>query len=303
MAQHTEFRVGTASWTDPTLIKSDLFYPPSLTTAEDRLRFYAEHFDTVEVDSSYYALLSERVAQAWVKRTPPGFIFNLKAYAMLTQHTAVVARMPRVLREMLPAAAQAAPQIRTPPSPMLALAFQMFNAAAQPLRAAGKLGMMLFQFPPYVTCNPRNLDYLAALPERLPGSEIAVEFRHPSWVVPEERRKQTLNFLQAHKLYYVSVDAPRGPAIVPSFVAASGPQIYMRFHGRNAATWFKKGQTAAERYKYLYAERELAEAAGRLREPRGIERAYVIFNNCYSNFGIMNATTMKQILTHPDPRQ
>lgn len=83
-----EFRVGTASWTDPTLVKSDLFYPPSVRIAEDRLRFYAERFSTVEVDSTYYALPAERNAELWAERTPVDFLFNVKAYALMTQHPA-----------------------------------------------------------------------------------------------------------------------------------------------------------------------------------------------------------------------
>lgn len=301
MAQTTQFLVGTASWTDPTLINSDLFYPPSLTTAEARLRFYAARFDTVEVDSTYYGMLSERTARTWVERTPDEFKFNLKAFALLTQHPTEVSRLPQVLRRML---AADVPARLSRPSPEVRMkAFEMFRAAAQPLVEAGKLGMMLFQFPPYFVCNLANQDYLAELPALMPAVDLAIEFRHPSWVIPAERRQQTLDFLRLHGLYYTSTDAPAGPSIAPSFVAASGSQVYMRFHGRNAQTWFKKGITPAQRYRYLYAERELAQAADQLRATGGIARAYVIFNNCYANYGVMNAATMKEILAHPGPRQ
>jgi uncharacterized protein YecE (DUF72 family) len=109
MPSRPQFLVGTASWTDPTLVKSDVFYPPSLKTAEERLRFYAAQFNTVEVDASYYALISERNAELWAERTPPGFVFNIKAFAMLTQHPVDTARLPATLKSMLPADQRAAP--------------------------------------------------------------------------------------------------------------------------------------------------------------------------------------------------
>jgi len=302
MADNVSFMVGTASWTDPTLVKSDLFYPPSLKNAEERLRFYASHFNTVEVDSSYYTLLSEKAAAAWVQRTPPGFIFNIKAFALLTQHAAETARLPNALKQMLSDKEQGLERIGKPSPRVLEHAFEMFWSALAPLRQAQKLGMLLFQFPPYFTCQSANFDYLAGLRERLAQARIAVEFRHPSWVVEGQRRDETMDFLRRNGLYYVSVDCPQGPSIVPSFVQATGAEMYVRFHGRNRDNWFRKGISAAERFKYLYSERELEEQAGRLRGVSGVERAYVIFNNCYANFGVMNATTMAQILSRPPRR-
>lgn len=302
MGENTEFMVGTASWTDPTLVKSDLFYPLSLKTAEDRLRFYASHFNTVEVDSSFYALLGEKTAKAWVARTPPDFIFNVKAFAMLTQHPADTARLPNAIKELLTEKEKAQRSITRPSAKVLDLAFEMFWSALEPLKQADKLGMLLFQFPPYFICKDHNLDYLAALRERLADTQLAIEFRHPSWVQEGQRRHETMEFLRRNRLCYVSVDCPQGPSIMPSFLEATGEQMYIRFHGRNRETWFKKGISAAERFKYLYSERELAEQAERIRQVEGVKRAYVIFNNCYSNFGVMNATTMAQILARPARR-
>jgi uncharacterized protein YecE (DUF72 family) len=302
MAASISFMAGTASWTDPTLVKSDLFYPPSLKTAEERLRFYAGHFNTVEVDSSYYTLLAEKTAKAWVERTPPGFMFNLKAFALLTQHPAETARLPVALKQLLNDQEKGLARINRPSAQVLDLAFEMFWSAAAPLREAGKLGMLLFQFPPYFVCKSANFDYLAGLRERLPQATLAIEFRHPSWVLEGQRRQETMEFLRRNELCYVSVDCPQGPSIMPSFLEATAAQMYVRFHGRNRETWFKKGITAAERFKYLYSERELEEHAERLKRMSGVQRAYVIFNNCYSNFGVMNATTMAQILSRPPRR-
>ncbi|MGH8013210.1 MAG: DUF72 domain-containing protein [Candidatus Binataceae bacterium] len=292
-----EFLVGTASWTDPSLVKSDLFYPPHVTTAEARLNFYAAHFNTVEVDSTFYALPAERNARLWAKRTPERFVFNIKAFALLTQHAAEVNRLPKAVKEIMSSAERNSLHLSRPSTEVLELAFGMFWSALAPLKEAEKLGKLLFQFPPYFTCQGRNQDYLASLAERMPGADIAIEFRHPSWL-DAQHRTGTMSFLRAHQLSFVSVDAPRHASVVPSFLEITGPDAYVRFHGRNQENWFKRNITVAERFKYLYSERELAEWAGRLKEMSGVRRAFAIFNNCYGNFGIMNATTMKQMLSH-----
>src|SRR3990172_1873772 len=123
------FRVGTASWTDPTLVASGSFYPPSARTAEDRLRFYAEHFDTVEVDSTYYALPSERNAELWAERTPADFVFHVKAFSLLTTHGAETARLPRAIKELLSEENLSKPRLASPSPEVRDLAFQMFTQA------------------------------------------------------------------------------------------------------------------------------------------------------------------------------
>ncbi len=303
MGATPQFLVGTASWTDKTLIESTDFYPPDVTSAEDRLRFYATHFNTVEVDSTFYAIPAERNAELWRTRTPAGFVFNIKAFAWLTQHPTDATRLPKDIKALLPAEKRGERRLGFPASDALDLAFGMFWSALGPLHradeAGGTLGMVLFQFPPYFVKKSSNLDYIASLPERMPGASLAIEFRHPSWVIGAER-DGTMRFLREHGMYYVSVDAPEDKAIEPSFMDATGEQAYVRFHGRNRDAWFKKSATAAERFKYLYAERELAEKAAQLKSlgARGVRRAFVIFNNCYRNFGIMNGTTMANMLKH-----
>lgn len=303
MAATPQFLVGTASWTDKTLVESTDFYPPDAVSAEDRLRFYAAQFNTVEVDSTYYVIPAERNAELWRARTPPGFVFNIKAFAWLTQHQTDATRLPKEIKALLPPDQRTEKRLGFPPPAALDLAFGMFWSALGPLhradRAGGTLGMLLFQFPPYFVKKSSNMDYIAGLPERMPGASLAIEFRHPSWV-SEAQRADTTRFLREHRLYLVSVDAPEDKSIVPSFMEATGEQAYVRFHGRNRDAWFRKHATAAERFKYLYAERELAEKAAQLKSlgASGVRRAFVIFNNCYRNFGIMNATTMANMLKH-----
>jgi uncharacterized protein YecE (DUF72 family) len=300
-----QFMVGTASWTDKTLIETTDFYPPDVKTPEDRLRFYAAQFKTVEVDSTYYAIPAERNAQLWHERTPPSFMFNIKAFAWLTQHPTDASRLPKDLKQMLPEAERAQRRLNVPGKELLDAAFEMFWSSIRPLREAdashgGALGMLLFQFPPYFICKSSNMDYIASLPARMPGASLAIEFRHRSWTGEEKQRGETLKFLRSNGMYFVSIDAPEDKSIPPSFMDATGALAYVRFHGRNRDAWYGKHESAAERFKYLYAERELAGKAAQLKAlgARGVERAYVMFNNCYQNFGILNATTMSQMLSH-----
>ena len=129
----------------------------------------------------------------------------------------------------------------------------------------------------------------------MPGAAIAIEFRHNSWLEGAQRA-ETVRSLERHGLTFVSLDAP--PATVEPVFAVTGPEAYVRFHGRNRENWYKRIGSAAERFKYLYAEAELAPWAERLKSLTDVRRATVIFNNCYSNFGVMNAATMAQMLKH-----
>jgi uncharacterized protein YecE (DUF72 family) len=167
---------------------------------------------------------------------------------------------------MLPAEERSNRQLALPSKEVVAMPFQMFWSAIAPLREAGKLGMVAFQFAPYFIAKPANFDYLANLRERLPGASIAIEFRHPSWVRDETRRTETLNFLLSRGLYYTSIDAPEDSSIVPSFIEATGDQVYVRFHGKNRENWFKCNIQAAERFKYLYSKWELQLLAKRVRQ-------------------------------------
>ena len=288
-------RVGTASWTDKTLIKSGTFYPRQVTTAEGRLRFYAEHFDTVEVDSSYYALPSEKNAVLWAKRTPPNFVFHIKAYSMLTGHPTLVKSIPKVLRQELPKETLEKAQTKEFPKEIVEATFDMFQAALRPLKEAGKLGCLLFQFPPWFVPSDRAYAWLELVREKLPLHHLAVEFRNWRWITSAEKER-SLNFLKDHAFSYVVIDAPwitgsQGP------VSVTAPIVYMRFHGRNRENWFKKGIATVERYRYLYKEEELKKWAERVKgASKEADQTFVLFNNCYENYGIKNAKTLQRLL-------
>lgn len=270
------------------------FYPPEARSAESRLRFYADHFDTVEVDSTYYALPNERNAALWAVRTPADFDFTIKAFALLTQHQTDTRALPPAVRELIPADALREPRFGHPSPPVLDLCFAMFRSALQPLRAAGKLGCILFQFPPWFTARASNESYIDFCRERMGDDRLAIEFRHASWF--GDRLRHTVDFLTDRNLSLVCFDAPDAPSIPKPPFTATADIAYVRFHGHNRQAWFQRKTTAAERFKYLYTDGELRDGARKLREVRGAKTAYVVFNNCYGDYGVRNAATMKELL-------
>ena len=269
-------RIGTCSWADDSLSRS--WYPRGARSAEGRLRFYAEHFDTVEVNASYYGLPTAEQAAAWARRTPDGFLFHVKAFAMMTRHRVRVEQLPPDLQGAAPVDERGC--VIRPPRELRAEVFARFHAALEPLRAAGKLGGILIQLPPYMTCAPSALGYLEWAQEQLAGDEMLVEFRHRSWLA-EERAATVLSFLEERQMSYVAVDAPRvrGDGVCPTLVAATSPTAYVRFHGRNAGSWYRRGTSASERFDYLYPKGELAEWVEPLRElSAASERTFAMFN-------------------------
>ena len=297
-ARHQHYRIGTASWTDPTLLQAG-FYPAAARTAEARLRYYAEHFDTVEVDSSYYALPSERNAALWAERTPATFHFNIKAFALLTGHAAETRALPAVVREQLPAALRGAPRVQEVPEDVRRLCFDMFHRALEPLRRAHKLGCVLLQFPPWFGATPAHEAYVERCGDWLAGNRLAVEFRHPSWF--DGTTARTLAFLREREFSLVCLDAPAAGGIARPPYAATADVAYVRLHGRNRQAWFQRQATAAQRFKYLYDDDELRTCATRIRgsgDDGGVvpRTVYVIFNNCYADYGVRNAITMQRLL-------
>jgi len=292
-------RYGTSSWTDKTLLDSGEFYPPSATKPEERLRFYASQFPLVEVDSSYYALPSERNSELWAERTPPGFTFNVKAFGPLTGHGTLPRGLPERIRRDLPADTGDRQRIyaKDLPEPAMDLVWDMFNSALDPLAAAGKLGAVLFQFPKWFTATRGNAAYLHEVAERSRWP-VALEFRGGFWMA-EERQERTLGLLEELAFTYVGVDEPQGfPSSVPPVLATTNPDLAMvRFHGQNAETWEKQGLTAAERFRYLYSEDELRGWVPPLKELAGkAKQLHVLMNNCYSDYGVRNAAMMGRLL-------
>ena len=269
-------RVGVCSWADETLTK--VWYPKGIKSGEERLRYYAERFDVVEANSTYYRLPDRQMVENWADRTPSGFTMHVKAFGVMTRHPVKVDQLPPDLRDV---PTDARGRVDRPPREYRAEVFARFHGALEPLRSAGKLGGILMQFPPYVVPRPQSLEYLEWSQEQLRGDEMLVEFRHASWL-DEEHRAETLRFLEDHGMTYVVVDAPQtgGKNVLPTVVAATSETGYVRFHGRNAQTWNKRTGSAAERFDYLYSEDELREWVPRLKELAAeTQTAYAMFNN------------------------
>ncbi|MGH3007564.1 MAG: DUF72 domain-containing protein [Gaiellaceae bacterium] len=270
-------RIGTCSWADEALTKH--WYPKGVSSAEERLRYYAERFSTVEVDSTYYRLPDESMVARWAERTPEGFVMHVKAFGLMTRHPVKAEQLPTDLREAAPLDDRG--RVERPPREFRAEIFARFHRALEPLRASGKLGGILLQFPSYVVVKDLSLDYLRWAVEQLAGDRALIEFRHRSWL-DDENRASTLAFLEELGAAHVIVDAPKTEAknLVPTVVATTSPLAYVRMHGRNAKTWNVRGGSASDRFDYLYSSEELREWSAPLREVgEAAEEAYVLFNN------------------------
>jgi uncharacterized protein YecE (DUF72 family) len=303
MTAQERIRVGICSWTDAALIEDGSFYPRRSMSAEARLRYYARFFDTVEVNSAYYAIPDPRHARLWADRTPPGFLFNVKAYSLLTGHHPRAETLPAELRATLPSGAARTRRGEVEHASFapeaVDFATRLFGSALAPLAAAAKLGYVLFQLAPWVRFDERWLVYLASLPRRLPGMTVAVEFRHRSWF--PDHMGETLAALRAAGLAHVVVDGPVAAGAVPRVATATAGTAVVRLHGRNAEGWLRqlRGEEPAvrEKYDYLYAEAELRELlpdVDRLGEET--ERVFVSFNNNNRAYPVQNALMMKRLL-------
>jgi uncharacterized protein YecE (DUF72 family) len=288
-----EIRVGTASWTDRTLIDSG-WYPPEANNPAKRLAFYARQFPLVEVDATYYALPAEQTAAAWTERTPAGFTFNIKAFSLFTQHPTRVAALPADLRGALPDTGKSTVYLRQVDPAVTDQAWDRFLAALEPLRQAGKLGAILFQFPQWFPISRASKDYILSCAARIAPRRPCVEFRNRTWMTPDNQQ-ETLRFLADHDLPYVCVDMPQGyPTSIPPIAAATSDLAVVRLHG-HSDKWTSKD--IHERFGYRYSESELREWTPRVRElAESAATTHVLFNNCYSDYAQVNARQLADLL-------
>jgi uncharacterized protein YecE (DUF72 family) len=292
--------IGTASWTDKTLIDSGAFYPAQAKKPEDRLRFYAEQFPIVEVDSTYYFPPTERNAALWAQRTPVHFTFDIKAYSLLTQHPSRRDSLDKDLRESLAAEVLAKPRLYAShlPEEVLDEVWRRFREALMPLHSAGKLGAVHFQFPEWFLPGSESRAYLERCVARLPDYQVAVEFRNAAWM-SERNQDRTLSFLREHRIPYTSVDMPQGfRSSLPPVAAVTSPDLaYVRFHGRNTKDWEGKHATATPRFAYLYQEEELAPWAPKIHQlAEQTREVHVLMNNCYRDYAVVNARQLSTLL-------
>jgi len=281
-----QIRVGTASWTDKTLIASG-WYPPEANTPDKRLRYYARQFPLVEVDATYYALPAEQTARAWAERTPAEFTFNIKAFSLFTQHPTPVKALPADLREAAGTAGKDRVYVKDVDPAIVDHTWDRFLAALEPLRRANKLGAILLQFPPWFPISRGGKDYILTCAQRAEPRRVCVEFRNRTWMTPDNQ-EETLGFLAAHQLPYVCVDMPQGyPSSVPPVLAATSDLALVRMHG-HSDKWNSKD--IYERFGYRYSDGELNEWAPKIRRlASDADLTHVLFNNCYSNYAQVNA--------------
>jgi uncharacterized protein YecE (DUF72 family) len=290
---------GSCSWTDRTLVRDADWYPRRTMSAEERLRFYAGRFPLAEVDSTYYAPPSERQAHLWAERTPPGFRLDVKAYSLLTGHPTRPQSLWSDIRDELPPDVLEKRNLYAHhlSADALAEAWRRFREALRPLHEAGRLGTILFQYPPWFGPRQDSRAELEALRERLPEYRLAVEFRSPRWLAEQRDRERTLGLLEAHGLVFVGVDAPPTSGL-PRLFAVTNPELFLvRFHGRADDTWSSGAPTAAERFRYLYSRQELEELAEPILEHVDeAQESHLLMNNCYRDYSVRNAAELRDLL-------
>jgi uncharacterized protein YecE (DUF72 family) len=262
-------RIGVCSWADEGLVKT--WYPRDVRTAEARLRYYAERYDVVEVDSPFYRLPAQETAARWAERTPHGFVFHAKASKQMTGHEE---------------------------TDSLERSFAEFRDSLSPLAHAGKLRGVLLQYHPRVKKTPEALDELRGVRDLIAPLVPLIEFRHRSWMT-EEERADTLSFLERHGLAYVSVDSPRTRAsnVMPRIAAATHELAYIRFHGRNWKTWNKKTKTSGERFDWLYSREDLEDWVGSIASlAEDAREVYAMFNNNRNDYAPRSAQVLRGLL-------
>jgi uncharacterized protein YecE (DUF72 family) len=290
-------RIGTSGWSYPSGKGkwNGLFYPATRpkkagTAGFDELRFYAEHFDTVEVNTTFYGQPRADVARSWVERTPPGFEFSLKLYQKFTH--------PKMFRE---AALKRAPGSEGTLLDLLAAVTQSdideFRTGIDPLASSGRLGALLAQFPASFKDSPASRDYLAQLLSAFDDYPVAVELRHKSW---SDAIGDTLSMLNAFGAAWVQIDEPKFRfSIRQNYLPNVSSFYYMRLHGRNAQAWWRH-EKSEDRYNYLYSRQELREFSDIAGAAQAlVKKSYLYTNNHFASKSVVNAVMIKAQLGQP----
>ncbi|MCK5139935.1 MAG: DUF72 domain-containing protein [Thermodesulfovibrionia bacterium] len=279
-------------------VKSGEFYPKNIKTARDRLQYYATYFNSVEVDSSYYAVPDSRTVWLWAQRTPGDFIFHIKAYGALTGHGVDPRSLPRDILQSLPDEKKNKKFIYVKAPDILKHIAERFVGVLNLLWKTGKLIILVFQFPQWFHYNPANLDYIIRCKSLMDGLPLAVEFRHGSWLAPD-RKESVLHFLEKNQITYITVDEPQygSLATVPFVPYVTTNTAYSRFHGRNKQNWLKKGIETSLRYDYFYSDNELREFIPSFeRANKKAQSTFAMFNNCHGGFAVKDAMRLEELM-------
>jgi uncharacterized protein YecE (DUF72 family) len=292
-------KIGTATWADHALVETG-FYPEHVRSPEDKLRFYASQFPVVENDSTYWAFPEADRVAGWAARAPAGFTMNIKAHALLTHHYASARGLPRDLREQLPAELVAKPHVylKDLGVPMMRELTRRFRAALAPLEHAGKLGVVLFQFPVWFPISSAHKADLRRIRDDFHDLRVAIELRNATWM-SEDNRHETLELLAGEELIYVCVDEPQGfVASIPPVVAATSDVAVVRMHGRNPARWRARSHgRRSGSWSYRYSPAELADWAARIHALAArSDEVHVIFSNGPPDNAVRNARELRDLL-------
>jgi uncharacterized protein YecE (DUF72 family) len=290
--------LGSASWTDKTLVACGRFYPPQAKSAEARLRYYATQFPLVEVDSSYYGMPTPANAQLWAERTPEHFTFNVKAFRLFTGHQTSPIVLHKDLQQALGPDPPKVLYYKDTPKEIRDELWRRFSEALEPLRQAGKLGAVHFQFAPWLLRNREGMAHVAHCAEMMQGHLLSVEFRNKTWFDGDNLGK-TIAFERELGVAHTVVDEPQGFAnCVPCVWEVTHPALALvRLHGRNQETWNSKGPASSSRFNYWYSDDELAAMVPRIRGIASLaESVHVVFNTNYEDQGQVNAGRMMRLL-------
>jgi uncharacterized protein YecE (DUF72 family) len=268
--------VGTASWSDPGFVER--WYPKKLP-AGGRLAWYAQHFDLVEVNSTFYSAPEPRMVERWCAATPDAFTFDVKLHQLFSFHSTKAKLLPPDLQSR--AEADAKGNVKPSRDVQEAL-LRVFLRATAIFRSAGKMGVLLLQLSPAFSPRKHELSELEPLIGMLDGHELAIEFRNRNWAIGDQLQS-TIDFVRKHAAIFVNVDTPTSDhfTVMRSDMdeVTNSNVAYLRLHGRNAKAYIT-GKTVAARFDYDYNEKEIAEVAERSRKlAREARDLHVIFNN------------------------
>ena len=299
----TKILVGTASWSDPGFVEK--WYPTKLP-ATDRLGWYAQHFDLVEVNSTFYSVPDARMVQRWCASTPDQFTFDVKLHQLFSFHSTAAKLLPPDLQRCAKVDEKGKVQSN---SALQETLMETFLRSISILRAKEKLGVLLLQLSPAFSPRRNELSELEWLIEALREYRLAIEFRNRNWVLNSQRRS-TIDFLRKHQVAFVNVDAPTAEHFTimpPDLNEITNPEVtYLRLHGRNARAYLT-GKTVAARFDYDYSDSEITEVAERSRKlAREADEVHVVFNNNNLDYAPRAATRLRaalgQIITAPSPQ-
>jgi uncharacterized protein YecE (DUF72 family) len=285
--------IGTASWSDPGFVER--WYPKKMRPTE-RLGWYAQHFEMVEINSTFYSAPDARMVERWCASTPKTFTFDVKLHQLFSFHSTPAKLLPPNLQRR--AEIDAKGKVKSTLELRAAL-MNVFLHSMSILRADGKLGVLLLQLSPAFSPRKHELEELLPVIESLRAYRLAIEFRNRNWVVGDELRS-TIDFLREQQAAFVNVDAPAAEHFTimpPHLNEVTNPRVtYLRLHGRNARSYLT-GKTVAARFDYNYNESEISEVAARSKNlARQADEVHVVFNNNNLDYAPRAALRLRKAL-------